>query len=113
MSPTPSKLAPRRGKSDETAGAIDAQSYAAFVGDLKHKIAEARHRAALSVMRRIRMLTPISLAISFWVDSLSLKRFSMTQTYMVRRPGVRQPTGIRPAHDRQTGRLGQSETQHP
>ncbi|WP_157343675.1 PDDEXK nuclease domain-containing protein [Bradyrhizobium pachyrhizi] len=35
---------------------IDAQSYSAFVGDLKTKIAEARHRASLSVNRELILL---------------------------------------------------------
>ncbi|PIT01665.1 hypothetical protein TSA1_13435 [Bradyrhizobium nitroreducens] len=40
----PPKPAPRRVKATPTAE-IEPQSYAAFVSDLKQKIAEARHRA--------------------------------------------------------------------
>lgn len=53
MSPSPSKPAPRRGKIDKTAAEIDAQTYATFVSDLKRKIADARHRAGLSVNREL------------------------------------------------------------
>jgi predicted nuclease of restriction endonuclease-like (RecB) superfamily len=54
MSKRPSKLAsPRKGVRPT---GIDAQSYAAFVGDLKRKIAEARHRAGLSVNRELILL---------------------------------------------------------
>ena len=53
MSPSPSKPAPRRGKIDKTAAEIDAQTYATFVSDLKQKIADARHRAGLSVNREL------------------------------------------------------------
>ncbi|WP_245489927.1 MULTISPECIES: DUF1016 N-terminal domain-containing protein [unclassified Mesorhizobium] len=56
MSPPPSKPAPRRAKTDKAAVEIDAQSYAAFVGDLKQKIAAARHRAGLSVNRELILL---------------------------------------------------------
>ena len=54
MSKRPSKLvSPRKGVQPT---GIDAQSYAAFVGDLKRKIAEARHRAGLSVNRELILL---------------------------------------------------------
>ncbi|MCA1537507.1 DUF1016 family protein [Bradyrhizobium sp. NBAIM03] len=46
--------APRKGARPATE--IDAQSYSAFVGDLKTKIAEARHRAGLSVNRELILL---------------------------------------------------------
>jgi len=52
MSRPPFKPAPRRVRAAE----IDAQSYSAFVGDLKRKIAEARHRAGLSVNRELILL---------------------------------------------------------
>ncbi|WP_392711197.1 YhcG family protein [Rhizobium ruizarguesonis] len=48
------KPAPHRTKADPTK--IESQSYAAFVSDLKQKIAEARHRASLSVNRELILL---------------------------------------------------------
>lgn len=56
MSRPPSKPAPARAKIDKPAVEIDAQTYAAFVGDLKQKIAAARHRAGLSVNRELVLL---------------------------------------------------------
>lgn len=55
MTDRPPKSTPRRPK---TAGAIeiDPQSYTAFVGELKQKIIEARHRASLSVNRELILL---------------------------------------------------------
>lgn len=52
----PPKPAPRRAKTATPAADIDPQSYAAFVGDLKQKIIEARHRASLSVNRELIVL---------------------------------------------------------
>ncbi|WP_187436051.1 PDDEXK nuclease domain-containing protein [Bradyrhizobium hipponense] len=55
MTKRPSRpTAPRNGAGSATE--IDAQSYSAFVGDLKRKIAEARHRAGLSVNRELILL---------------------------------------------------------
>ncbi|WFU25497.1 PDDEXK nuclease domain-containing protein [Bradyrhizobium sp. CB1717] len=55
MSKRPSKsLSSRKGAKPTTE--IDAQSYSAFVSDLKRKIAEARHRAGLSVNRELILL---------------------------------------------------------
>ena len=55
MSKRPSKsLSARKGAKPTTE--IDAQSYSAFVSDLKRKIAEARHRAGLSVNRELILL---------------------------------------------------------
>ncbi|MFP3182699.1 MAG: PDDEXK nuclease domain-containing protein [Paraburkholderia sp.] len=51
-----SKPPSRRAKVANPAAEIDAQSYSAFVGDLKRKIAEARHRASLSVNREMILL---------------------------------------------------------
>jgi predicted nuclease of restriction endonuclease-like (RecB) superfamily len=51
----PAKPAPRRVKA-APAAEIEPQSYAAFVSDLKQKIAEARHRASLSVNRELILL---------------------------------------------------------
>lgn len=56
MSRPPAKPTPRRAKAAKTAAEIDAQSYSAFVGDLKQKIAEARYRASLSVNRELILL---------------------------------------------------------
>lgn len=56
MSPRPSKPAPRRAKASNPVVEIDAQSYSAFVGDLKQKIAEARYRASLSINREMILL---------------------------------------------------------
>ncbi|MER8446858.1 PDDEXK nuclease domain-containing protein [Mesorhizobium sp. M1066] len=56
MSRSPSKPAPRSGKIDKAAAEIDAQTYATFVGDLKRKIVDARHRASLSVNRELVLL---------------------------------------------------------
>lgn len=56
MSPPPSKPAPRRAKIDRPSVEIDARTYTAFVGDLKQKIAAARHRASLSVNRELVLL---------------------------------------------------------
>jgi hypothetical protein len=56
MSRPPSKPAPRRAKIDKAAVEIDAQTCAAFVGDLKQKITAARHRAGLSVNRELVLL---------------------------------------------------------
>ncbi|QHP66363.1 DUF1016 domain-containing protein [Bradyrhizobium sp. LCT2] len=55
VSKRPSKsLSARKGAKPTTE--IDAQSYSAFVSDVKRKIAEARHRAALSVNRELILL---------------------------------------------------------
>lgn len=51
-----SKPAPYRSKAAAAAAEIDPQSYAAFVGDLKQKIIEARHRASLSINREMIVL---------------------------------------------------------
>jgi predicted nuclease of restriction endonuclease-like (RecB) superfamily len=51
--PNPRLAAPR---STRLAVEIDAQTYAAFVGDLKQKITAARHRAGLSVNRELVLL---------------------------------------------------------
>lgn len=56
MSRPPAKPTPRRAKAAKAAAEIDAQSYSAFVGDLKQKIAEARYRASLSVNRELILL---------------------------------------------------------
>lgn len=50
----PKSLSARKGAKPTTE--IDAQSYSVFVSDLKRKIAEARHRAALSVNRELILL---------------------------------------------------------
>ena len=52
----PKSSAPPRAKTAGPAADIDPQSYAAFVGDLKQKIIEARHRASLSVNREMIVL---------------------------------------------------------
>ena len=52
----PPKPTPRRAKASAPATEIDAQSYIAFVGDLKQKIVAARHRAGLSVNRELIVL---------------------------------------------------------
>ena len=51
-----SKPAPRRPKSTALSDNIDPLSYSAFVGDLKQKIIEARHRASLSVNSELILL---------------------------------------------------------
>lgn len=56
MTRPPNPPAPRRAKTGAAATDIDPQSYAAFVGDLKQKIIEARHRASLSVNREMIVL---------------------------------------------------------
>ncbi|KAF1062891.1 DUF1016 domain-containing protein [Burkholderia gladioli] len=56
MNPSSSKPPSRRAKAANPAAKIDAQSYSAFVGNLKQKIAEARHRAGLSVNRELILL---------------------------------------------------------
>ncbi len=56
MTSLPPKPAPRRGRTPSTSVEIDAQTYAAFVGDLKKKIAAARHRAGLSINRELVVL---------------------------------------------------------
>lgn len=56
MSPRRPKSSPRRAKAAKPVNEIDAQSYSAFVGDLKQKIAEARYRASLSVNRELILL---------------------------------------------------------
>lgn len=56
MTSLPPKPAPRRGRTPSTSVEIDAQTYAAFVGDLKQKIAAARHRAGLSINRELVVL---------------------------------------------------------
>ncbi len=56
MSHPPSKPTSRRATAAKPATEIDAQSYSAFVGDLKQKIAEARYRASLSVNRELILL---------------------------------------------------------
>lgn len=56
MTPRPPKPALRRARTSDPAAEIDAQTYAAFVGDLKQKIAAARHRAGLSVNRELVLL---------------------------------------------------------
>nr|WP_199897391.1 hypothetical protein [Acetobacter persici] len=65
MSRPPAKPTPRRAKAAKTAAEIDAQSYSAFVGDLKQKIAEARYRASLSVNRELILSTGASAVISW------------------------------------------------
>lgn len=50
----PKSLSARKGAKPTTE--IDAQSYSVFVSDLKRKIGEARHRAALSVNRELILL---------------------------------------------------------
>lgn len=56
MSRLPSKPSSGRAKAAKPAAEIDAQSYSAFVGDLKQKIADARYRASLSVNRELILL---------------------------------------------------------
>jgi predicted nuclease of restriction endonuclease-like (RecB) superfamily len=55
MSKRPSKSRSAR-KVAQSTTEVDAQSYSAFVNDLKRKIAEARHRAGLSVNRELILL---------------------------------------------------------
>lgn len=55
MTSRPTKRGPRGAKAARDAE-IDPQSYSAFVGDLKRKISEARHRASLSVNRELILL---------------------------------------------------------
>ena len=57
MTSRPPKPAPRhRARASNPVAEIDAQSYSAFVGDLKQKIIAARHRAGLSVNRELVLL---------------------------------------------------------
>ncbi len=56
MTRPPKSPAPRRAGTAAPAADIDPQSYAAFVGDLKQRIIEARHRASLSVNREMILL---------------------------------------------------------
>lgn len=56
MTQPPKSPAPRRAGTAAPAADIDPQSYAAFVGDLKQRIIEARHRASLSVNREMILL---------------------------------------------------------
>jgi predicted nuclease of restriction endonuclease-like (RecB) superfamily len=56
MTSRPSKPAPRRPRTSDPAAEIDAQSYTTFVGDLKRKIAAARHQAGLSINRELVVL---------------------------------------------------------
>lgn len=56
MSLPPSNPAPRRSRAGNSLVEIDAQIYAAFVVDLKQKIAAARHRAGLSINRELVLL---------------------------------------------------------
>lgn len=56
MTSQPPKPTPRRARTSDPAAEIDAQSYTAFVGDLKQKIAAARHRAGLSINRELVIL---------------------------------------------------------
>lgn len=56
MTSRPSKPGPRRARTPASAAEIDAQTYATLVGDLKQKIAAARHRAGLSVNRELVVL---------------------------------------------------------
>jgi predicted nuclease of restriction endonuclease-like (RecB) superfamily len=51
-----SKSTPRRGKVNNSAAEIDSASYSAFVGELKRKIGEARHRASLAVNHELILL---------------------------------------------------------
>ena len=53
--PSP-KPTSRRGKAVDPAAGIDAESYSAFIGELKRKITEARHRASLAVNRELILL---------------------------------------------------------
>lgn len=55
MSKQPSKFTSSR-KVAKATNKIDAQGYSAFVSDLKRRIAEARHRAGLSVNRELILL---------------------------------------------------------
>jgi predicted nuclease of restriction endonuclease-like (RecB) superfamily len=50
------KSVSRRARTSDPAAEIDAQTYATFVGDLKRKIAAARHRAGLSINRELVVL---------------------------------------------------------
>lgn len=56
MSPRSSRPASSRAKTTKSTAEVAVESYAAFVGDLKRKIAEARHRASLSVNRELILL---------------------------------------------------------
>ncbi|WP_374651542.1 YhcG family protein [Rhizorhabdus sp.] len=56
MTRPPKSPAPRRAGTAAPSADIDPQSYAAFVGDLKQRIIEARHRASLSVNREMILL---------------------------------------------------------
>ncbi|WP_346730613.1 PDDEXK nuclease domain-containing protein [Caballeronia sp. dw_19] len=51
-----SKPTPRRGKVSDPATEIDANSYSAFVVELKRRISEARHRASLAVNHELILL---------------------------------------------------------
>jgi hypothetical protein len=51
-----SNSVPRRGKITDPAVEIDAKNYSAFVGELKRRITEARHRASLAVNRELILL---------------------------------------------------------
>jgi predicted nuclease of restriction endonuclease-like (RecB) superfamily len=51
-----SKPTPRRGKVSDPAAEIDANSYSAFVVELKRRISEARHRASLAVNHELILL---------------------------------------------------------
>lgn len=56
MTSRPPKPVPRRARTSDLAAEINAQTYATFVGDLKQKIAAARHRAGLSINRELVVL---------------------------------------------------------
>ncbi len=56
MTSRPPKPVSRRAKTSDRAAEMDPQAYATFVGDLKQKIAAARHRAGLSVNRELVVL---------------------------------------------------------
>lgn len=56
MTSRPPKPVPRRPRTSDPVAEIDAQTYAAFVSDLKQKIAAARHRAGLSINRELVVL---------------------------------------------------------
>lgn len=56
MTSRPAKPFSRPHRVATSAAGIDGQSYSAFVGELKRKITEARHRASLSVNRELILL---------------------------------------------------------
>lgn len=56
MTSRPPKPVSRGARTSDPAAEIDAQTYATFVGDLKQKIAAARHRAGLSINRELVVL---------------------------------------------------------